>query len=264
MSEGYEHKFDNLVNIHIKLCVHPNIILKGTIAWIKRSLKVVTWLGSKRRDICGKIEFKWPSIREHSSIQIQNQIYKSPLSSKHNFGVTKYTLWSHNLFYFFFIFLSFLLFLLFFSFSCTHFSFLFLLYLHNNVVLIKKFKLHQFTWHLIWPPFSLQLKSKHNPIECSPILWQGTITWRFRVQQLKTYQSPKVCQQWTEFWKLRAISLSNVFVNWQFVIEDSDSFGSNGLANTRSSHKVGHLWSSRYHSLTKMSLDHYMPSHNSK
>jgi len=114
LSEGYEHKFDNLVNIHIKLCVHPNIILKGTIAWIKRSLKVVTWLGSKRRDICGKIEFKWPSIREHSSIQIQNQIYKSPLNSKHNFGVTKYTLWSHNLFYFFLF--SFLFFFFYYSF----------------------------------------------------------------------------------------------------------------------------------------------------
>jgi len=66
MSEGYEHTSDNQVNNHIKLCVHPIIISKGIKTWIKRSLRVVTWLGYKRKDICGAIEFKWPSIREHS------------------------------------------------------------------------------------------------------------------------------------------------------------------------------------------------------
>ena len=66
MSEGYEHTSGNQVNIQIKLCVHPNIVSKGTKAWIKRSLKVVTWLGYKRKDISGTIEFKGPSIREHS------------------------------------------------------------------------------------------------------------------------------------------------------------------------------------------------------
>ena len=66
MSEGYGHTSSNPVNIQVKLCVHPNIISKGTKAWIKRSLRVVTWLGYKRKDICGSIEFKWPSIREHS------------------------------------------------------------------------------------------------------------------------------------------------------------------------------------------------------
>jgi len=66
MSEGFEHTSGNQVNIQITLCVHPNIISKGTKAWIKRSFRVVTWLGYKRKDICGTIEFKWPSIRKHS------------------------------------------------------------------------------------------------------------------------------------------------------------------------------------------------------
>jgi len=60
-----KHTSDNQVNIQIKLCVHPNIISKSTKTWIKRSLRVITWLGYKRKDICGAIEFKWPSIREH-------------------------------------------------------------------------------------------------------------------------------------------------------------------------------------------------------
>jgi hypothetical protein len=66
MNEGYEHTSGNQVNIPIKLCVHPTIISKGIKTWIKRSLRVITWLGYKRKDICGKIEFKRPSIREHS------------------------------------------------------------------------------------------------------------------------------------------------------------------------------------------------------
>ena len=66
MSEGYEHTSGNQVNIQIKLCVHPNIVSKGTKAWIKRSLRVITWLGYKRKVISGTIEIKWPSITEHS------------------------------------------------------------------------------------------------------------------------------------------------------------------------------------------------------
>jgi len=61
-----KHTSGNQVNIQIKLCVHPNIISKGTKAWIKRSLRVVTWLGYKRKVISGTTEFKWSSIREHS------------------------------------------------------------------------------------------------------------------------------------------------------------------------------------------------------
>jgi len=56
----------NQVNIQIKLCVHPDIISRGTKAWIKRSLRVITWLDYKRKDIYGAIEFKWPIIREDS------------------------------------------------------------------------------------------------------------------------------------------------------------------------------------------------------
>ena len=55
---------------------------------------------------------------------------------------------------------------------------------------------------------------------------------------------------------LRANPLSIVLMNWQFIIEDSDSFGSDGLASTRSAHKVGYLWSSSFPSFTKMCLDH--------
>jgi len=61
-----KHTSGNQVNMQIKLCVHPNIVSKGTKAQIKRSLRVVTWLGYKRKDIIGTIEFKGPSIREHS------------------------------------------------------------------------------------------------------------------------------------------------------------------------------------------------------
>jgi len=114
------HTSSNQVNIQIKLCVHPNIISKGTKAWIKRFFKVVTWLGSKRRDICGKIEFKRPSIREHSSIHIQNQIYKNPLNSKHNLVLHNVHFDLDNLFYFW---IFFFLFFFSFSLSCTHFFF---------------------------------------------------------------------------------------------------------------------------------------------
>jgi len=82
-----KHTPGNQVNIQIKLCVHPNIISKGTKAWIKRSLRVITWLGYKRKVISGTIEFKWPSIREHSFYSHSTDKFTSiPLLLNTNFG----------------------------------------------------------------------------------------------------------------------------------------------------------------------------------
>jgi len=83
-----KHTSGNQVNIQIKLCVHPNIISKGTKTWIKRSLRVITWLGYKRKDISGAIEFKWPSIREHSFyLHSKDKFTNIPLLLNTNFGV---------------------------------------------------------------------------------------------------------------------------------------------------------------------------------
>jgi len=83
-----KHTTGNQVNVQIRFCVHPNIISKGTKAWTKRSLRVVTWLGYKRKDISGTIEFKWPSIREHSFYSHStNKFTIIPLLLNTNFGV---------------------------------------------------------------------------------------------------------------------------------------------------------------------------------
>jgi len=72
----------------MKLCVHPNIVSKGTKAWIKRSSRVVTWLGYKRKDISRTIEFKGPSIREHSFYSHSTDKFTIiPLLLNTNFGV---------------------------------------------------------------------------------------------------------------------------------------------------------------------------------
>jgi len=83
-----KHTSGNQVNIQIKLCVHPNIISKGTTTWIKRSLRVITWLGYKRKDISEAIGFKWPSIREHSFYLHSTDKFTSiPLLLNINVGV---------------------------------------------------------------------------------------------------------------------------------------------------------------------------------
>ena len=95
---------DNQVNIQMKLCVHPNIVSKGTKAWIKRSSRVVTWLGYKRKDISRTIEFKGPSIREHSFYSHSTDKFTIiPLLLNTNFGVkTWYTVILTTYFSFFF------------------------------------------------------------------------------------------------------------------------------------------------------------------
>ena len=129
MNEGYEHTSGNQVNIPIKLCVHPNIVSKGIKTWIKRSLRVITWLGYKRNVICGAIEIKKPNNQEHSLYQPLNfttfptNHYK-PLVLKHE------ALWSWQLIFF-------LDFSFFFSFSFHVHIFFFFLYLQHHVVLIK-------------------------------------------------------------------------------------------------------------------------------
>lgn len=117
MNKGYEHTPDNQVNIHIKLCVHPIIISKGIKTWIKRSLRVVTWLGYKRKDICGIVEFKWPSIEEHSFyIHTKCKFTTFLLNSKQTLRDKQSTPWSWQLILFWFFFLFF-----FFSFSFLFF-----------------------------------------------------------------------------------------------------------------------------------------------
>jgi hypothetical protein len=61
---------------------------KGTKTWIKRSLRVVTWLRYKRKDIYRAIEFKEPSIREHSFyLHSKDKFTRIPLILKKTFGV---------------------------------------------------------------------------------------------------------------------------------------------------------------------------------
>ena len=135
MNEDYEHTSGNQVNIPIKLCVHPNIISKGIKTWIKRSLRVITWLGYKRNFIFGAIEIKKPIKEEHSLYQ-PLKIHNLSYQSLQTLGVhMRYTLilTTYSLFGFFFLFLFFFFFL----FMYTLFSFLFLLYLQQHVVLIK-------------------------------------------------------------------------------------------------------------------------------
>jgi len=133
-----KHTSDNQVSIQIKLGFHPNIISKGTKAWIKRSFRVVTWLNYKRKDIYRTIEFKWPSIEEHSFYIHSNWKFTTfPLNSKQPLVINNSHHDLDNLFYFW-IFLSFLLFLfLFFFFIYTFFIFFFFCINKNNVVLIK-------------------------------------------------------------------------------------------------------------------------------
>ena len=136
MSEGYEHTSRNQVNIQIKLCVCPNIVSKGTKTWIKRSLRVVTWPGYKRKDICGSIEFKWPSIREHSFYSHSKDKFTwIPLILNNPWCLNMTHLDLDNLFIFSF-FLSFSLFL--YHVHIFSFLFFFFFYLQHNVVLITK------------------------------------------------------------------------------------------------------------------------------
>ena len=119
MSEGYEHTSGNQVNIQIKLCVHPNIISKGTKAWIIRSFKGCNLARLQKKGYLGSIEFKWPNIREHSFYSHSKDKFKriplilnKPLVFKHD------TPWSWQLilflnfsfFFFFFIMYTFLFF----------------------------------------------------------------------------------------------------------------------------------------------------------
>jgi len=54
----------------------------------KGLLRVVTWLGYKRKDISGTIEFKGPSIREHSFYSHSTDKFTIiPLLPSTNFGV---------------------------------------------------------------------------------------------------------------------------------------------------------------------------------
>jgi len=84
-----KHTSGNQVNIQIKLCVHPNTISKGTKKHgSKGLLRVITWLGYKRKDICEAIEFNWPSIREHSFyLHSKDKFTSIPLILKKTFGV---------------------------------------------------------------------------------------------------------------------------------------------------------------------------------
>ena len=144
MNEGYEHTSGNQVNIPIKLCVHPNIISKGIKTWIKRSLRVITWLGYKRNVICGAIEIKKPNKEKHSLYQPLNSTifptnHYKPLVLKHE------ALWSWQLIFF-------LDFSFFFSFSFSfhvHIVFLFFC-IYNNMLSWSKINLHHSTWHKIY------------------------------------------------------------------------------------------------------------------
>jgi len=66
VSEGYEHTSGNQVTSRSIYMSIQILFSKSTKAWIKRSLRVITWLGYKRKVISGTIEIKWPTIREHS------------------------------------------------------------------------------------------------------------------------------------------------------------------------------------------------------
>jgi len=160
-----KHTSGNQVNIQIKLCVHPNIISKGTKAWIKRSLRVVTWLGYKRKDISGTIEFKWPSIREHSFYSHStNKFTIIPLLLNTHFGVkTWYTVILTTYFsFFFFSFVFHVHILFFFLFLCT----IQCCFDHTN----KNFTNLLDKWFT--STFSPQLEQKHTLFECSLTLWQ--------------------------------------------------------------------------------------------
>jgi hypothetical protein len=106
---------------------------KAQKTWIKRSSRVITWLGYKRNVICGAIEIKKPSKEEYSLYQ---PLKSTTFPTKHYKPLVLHMIHFDldNLFYFW-IFLSFLFF---FFFSCTHcFLFFFFLYLQHHVVLIK-------------------------------------------------------------------------------------------------------------------------------
>jgi len=136
-----KHTSGNQVNIQIKLYVHPNIISKGTKTWIKRSLRVVTWLGYKRKDICGSIELKWPSIREHSLYSHSKEKFKRvPLILTNPWCLTWYTLilTTYSIFGFFFLFLFFFFFFFFFIMYTLFSSFLSIFVFTNNVVFDHK------------------------------------------------------------------------------------------------------------------------------
>jgi len=151
MNEGYEHTSGDQVNIQNKLCVHPTIISNGTKTWIKRSLRVVTWLGYKRKDICGTFEFKWPSIREHSFYSHSKDTFtRIPLILNKPLVFNHDTPWSWQLilflnFSFFFYFSLFLFLYHVYTFSFLFFFFVFI----TQCCLDQKIKIHHFTWQMI-------------------------------------------------------------------------------------------------------------------
>jgi len=136
-----KHTSGNQVNIQIKLCVHPNIVSKGTKSWIKRSLRVITWLGYKRKDISGTIEFKGPSIREHSIYSPSTDTFTIiPLLLSTNFGVKTWDTVILTTYFSFF----------FFHFMYTFFSFFFLFLCTKHCCSDHNLNFHQFTWQLIY------------------------------------------------------------------------------------------------------------------
>lgn len=125
------------------------------------------WLGSKRKDICGIIEFKWPRIREHSFYsQSKDKFIRFPLNLNKPLVINNIHLDSDNLFYFWIFLSSFIFF-------CTHFLFFFFcIYTHVVLIKIKNSPIH-LTINLtsLFSPTWIQTKPY---LKCSPILWQGT------------------------------------------------------------------------------------------
>jgi len=198
-----KHTSGNQVNIQIKLCVHPNTISKGTKKHgSKGLLRVITWLGYKRKDICEAIEFNWPSIREHSFyLHSKDKFTSIPLILKKTFGVKTWYLDLDNLFYFW-IFLSF------------SFSFSFLYHVH---ILFFSFSISIYNTMLSWSqkknstiyltsdfhlPFLPNL-NKNIPYLNVPLLYgRGTNKqWMFRVQSIKNISESYSASKMSWIWK---------------------------------------------------------------
>lgn len=107
------------------------LFLKGIKTWIRRSLKVLTWLGYKRNVICGAIEIKKTYQRGSFLVfLIKNPQPFLPINSNLRcLHMIHFDL--DNLFYFWF-FLS--------------FSFC----IYNTTLFWSKIKLHHCTWHRIY------------------------------------------------------------------------------------------------------------------
>ena len=156
----------------------------------------------------------------------------------------------------------------FFSFSGTHSFSLFSIsiYVYNAVLFWShKWKFHQFTWQVMYIYLFSPTWTTTYPICMFPYsMAKGQINNEgLGFNQLKTSESCNAPKMSWFLKNLRANSSSIVLMNWQLIIEDSASFGSSGLAITRSSHKVGFLWSSSVRSLQKCALILSMLSYNS-